>query len=166
MDRVGMHTPFARLITHPLWVLFVHRGSVRAVLHTAVRLADVQPCGPPRHADPLHRIWLLVRLGGHPDRPTSAVTATVGRLMLAVIAMLLHSFFAVPIMMSDTAFGVEWYSQVQPRGCRSGGRLPSRPEVSRGHRRDPDLPADHRGRRAMGPIGQQGGHSPRSPSGS
>ena len=56
----------------------VHRGSVRAVLHTAVRLADVQPCGPPRHADPLHRIWLLVRLGGHPDRPTAAVTATVG----------------------------------------------------------------------------------------
>ena len=37
-----------------------------------------------------------------------------GRLMLAVIAMLLHSFFAVPIMMSDTAFGADWYSQVQP----------------------------------------------------
>ena len=38
---------------------------------------------------------------------------------------------SVPIMMSDTAFGVEWYSQVQPRGCPICGRLQSA-GVSRG----------------------------------
>ena len=36
------------------------------------------------------------------------------RLGMVLVAMVLHSFFAVPIMMSDSAFGLEYYSQVQP----------------------------------------------------
>ena len=36
------------------------------------------------------------------------------RMLMLLIAMALHSFFAVPIMMSDVAFAGDWYSQVQP----------------------------------------------------
>ncbi|MDV7394725.1 cytochrome c oxidase assembly protein, partial [Arthrospira platensis SPKY1] len=36
------------------------------------------------------------------------------RLLMLLVAIALHSFFAVPMMMSDVAFANEWYSQVQP----------------------------------------------------
>ena len=111
----GMHTPFARFITHPLWVLFVFTVGLYGLYYTPL-FAWLMSSHVGHLAMQIHFIasgylfaWVVIQTD-----PLPRSLPPWGRLMLAVIAMLLHSFFAVPIMMSDTAFGVEWYSQVQP----------------------------------------------------
>ena len=46
--------------------------------------------------------------------PAPRVLAPWLRMLMLVASMALHSFFAVPLMMTDVVFAGEWYSQVQP----------------------------------------------------
>ncbi len=111
----GMHTPFARFITHPLWVLFVFTVGLYGLYYTSL-FSWLMSSHVGHLAMQIHFIasgylfaWVVIQTD-----PLPRSLPPWGRLILAVIAMLLHSFFAVPIMMSDTAFGSGWYSQVQP----------------------------------------------------
>ncbi|MEZ5184814.1 MAG: cytochrome c oxidase assembly protein [Candidatus Nanopelagicales bacterium] len=111
----GMHTRFARFITHPLWVLFVFTVGLYGLYYTPL-FAWLMSSHVGHLAMQVHFLasgylfaWVVIQTD-----PLPRSLPPWGRLMLAVIAMLLHSFFAVPIMMSDTAFGSQWYSQVQP----------------------------------------------------
>jgi putative copper resistance protein D len=111
----GMHTKFGRFITHPLWVLFVFTIGLYGLYYTPL-FAWLMSSHVGHLAMQVHFLasgylfaWVVIQTD-----PLPRSLPPWGRLMLAVIAMLLHSFFALPIMMSDTAFGSQWYSQVQP----------------------------------------------------
>jgi putative copper resistance protein D len=111
----GMHTPFARFITHPLWVLFVFTVGLYGLYYTPL-FSWLMSSHVGHLAMQVHFLasgylfaWVVIQTD-----PLPRSLPPWGRLILAIVAMLLHSFFAVPIMMSDTAFGSTWYSQVQP----------------------------------------------------
>ncbi len=111
----AMHTPVARFVTHPLWALFVFTIGLYGLYYTPL-FSWLMSSHVGHVAMELHFVaagylfaWVVIQSDPLPrDLPHWQ------RLFLAIVAMLLHSFFAVPIMMSDTAFGIDWYSQVQP----------------------------------------------------
>lgn len=111
----GMHTWLARFITHPLYVLFIFTIGLYGLYYTPL-FSWLMSSHVGHLAMQVHFIlsgylfaWVVIQTD-----PLPRSLPPWGRLMLAIVAMILHSFFAVPIMMSDTAFGVDWYSQVQP----------------------------------------------------
>lgn len=111
----GMHTPLARFVTHPLYVLFIFTVGLYGLYYTSL-FSWLMTSHVGHLAMQVHFLlsgylfaWVVIQTD-----PLPRSLPPWGRLMLAVVAMLLHSFFAVPIMMSDTAFGSGWYSQVQP----------------------------------------------------
>lgn len=110
-----MHTPVAKFVTHPLWALFVFTIGLYGLYYTSL-FGWLMTSHIGHVAMQLHFLaagylfsWVVIQTDPLPrDLPHWQ------RLLLALVAAILHSFFAVPIMMSDTAFGYEWYSQVQP----------------------------------------------------
>ncbi len=111
----GMHTWLARFITHPLYVLFIFTVGLYGLYYTPL-FSWLMSSHVGHLAMQVHFIlsgylfaWVVIQTD-----PLPRSLPPWGRLMLAVIAMILHSFFAVPIMMADMAFGSDWYSQVQP----------------------------------------------------
>ncbi len=111
----GMHTPLAKFLTHPLYVLFVFTVGLYGLYYTPL-FAWLMSSHVGHLAMQIHFLasgylfaWVVIQTD-----PLPRSLPPWGRLLLATIAMILHSFFAVPIMMSDTAFGSAWYSQVQP----------------------------------------------------
>ncbi|HNE87998.1 MAG: cytochrome c oxidase assembly protein [Candidatus Nanopelagicales bacterium] len=111
----AMHTPVAKFVTHPLWALFVFTIGLYGLYYTSL-FSWLMTSHIGHVAMQLHFLaagylfsWVVIQTDPLPrDLPHWQ------RLLLALVAAILHSFFAVPIMMSDTAFGYEWYSQVQP----------------------------------------------------
>ncbi|MCU0295085.1 MAG: bifunctional copper resistance protein CopD/cytochrome c oxidase assembly protein, partial [Candidatus Nanopelagicales bacterium] len=111
----GMHTPLAKFLTHPLYVLFVFTIGLYGLYYTPL-FAWLMSSHVGHLAMQIHFLasgylfaWVVIQTD-----PLPRSLPPWGRLLLATIAMILHSFFAVPIMMADTAFGSAWYSQVQP----------------------------------------------------
>lgn len=111
----GMHTWLARFITHPLYVLFIFTVGLYGLYYTPL-FSWLMSSHVGHLAMQVHFLlsgylfaWVVIQTD-----PLPRSLPPWGRLMLAIVAMLLHAFFAVPIMMADTAFGSEWYSQVQP----------------------------------------------------
>ena len=110
-----LHSPLSKLATHPLYVLFIgtiglfglyftplfgwamgsHLGHVLMGLHFL--LAGF--------------LFYWVVLGLDPGPRSVPAWA---RLMLVLVFLSLHAFFAVAIMMSAQPLGAEWFSQVQP----------------------------------------------------
>ncbi|HQR80016.1 MAG TPA: bifunctional copper resistance protein CopD/cytochrome c oxidase assembly protein, partial [Actinomycetota bacterium] len=111
----GMHTRLASFITHPLWALFVFTIGLYGLYYTPL-FSWLMSSHVGHLAMQVHFIaagylfaWVVIQTDPLPrDLPHWQ------RLMLATVAMLLHAFFAVPIMMASAAFGSAWYSQVQP----------------------------------------------------
>jgi putative copper resistance protein D len=111
----GMHTPLARFLTHPLYVLFIFTFGLYGLYYTPL-FSWLMGSHVGHLAMQVHFLasgylfaWVVIQTD-----PLPKSLPPGGRLLLALIAMILHSFFAVPIMMADTAFGSAWYSQVQP----------------------------------------------------
>ena len=111
----GMHTWLARFITHPLYVLFIFTVGLYGLYYTPL-FSWLMGSHVGHLAMQVHFLlsdylfaWVVIQTD-----PLPRSMPPWGRLMLAIVAMLLHAFFAVPIMMSATAFGAAWYSQVQP----------------------------------------------------
>ncbi len=111
----GMHTPVARFVTHPLYVLFIFTIGLYGLYYTPL-FSWLMSSHVGHLAMQVHFLlsgylfaWVVIQTD-----PLPRSLPPWGRLLLAIVAMILHSFFAVPIMMSDTAFGGAWYSQVQP----------------------------------------------------
>lgn len=111
----AMHTPLAKFVTHPLYVLFIFTVGLYGLYYTPL-FSWLMSSHIGHVAMQIHFLasgylfaWVVIQTD-----PLPRTLPPWGRLMLALIAMILHSFFAVPIMMSDTAFGSQWYSQVQP----------------------------------------------------
>jgi cytochrome c oxidase assembly factor CtaG len=111
----SMHTPLARLITHPVYVLAVFTVGLYGLYYTPL-FSWLMSSHVGHVAMQIHFLasgylfaWVVIQTD-----PLPRSLPPWGRLMMVLIAIILHSLFAVPMMMTDVAFGSEWYSQVQP----------------------------------------------------
>lgn len=108
-------SPVARFVTHPLWVLFIFTIGLYGLYYTSLfgwlMGSHLGHVAMQVHFILAGYLFAYVVLGLDPAPRTLPPWVRLG---MVLIAMVLHSFFAVPIMMSDTAFATEWYGQVQP----------------------------------------------------
>ncbi len=108
-------SPVARFVTHPLWVLFIFTVGLYGLYYTSL-FGTLMGSHLGHVVMQVHfllagYLFAYVVLGLDPAPRTLPPWVRLG---MVLVAMVLHSFFAVPIMMSDSAFGLEYYSQVQP----------------------------------------------------
>ncbi|MCB9411602.1 MAG: cytochrome c oxidase assembly protein [Actinobacteria bacterium] len=111
----AINSPVAKFVTHPLWVLFVFTFGLYGLYYTSL-FGWLMGSHMGHLAMQIHfllagYLFAYVILGLD---PAPRVLAPWVRLLMLLVAMALHSFFAVPIMMSDIVFAGEWYSLVQP----------------------------------------------------
>lgn len=111
----GINSPVAKFVTHPIWVLLVFTVGLYGMYYTPLfpwlMASHLGHVAMQIHFLVAGYLFAYVVLGLDPAPRT--LPAWV-RLLMLLVAIALHSFFAVPIMMSDVAFAGEWYSQVQP----------------------------------------------------
>jgi putative copper resistance protein D len=111
----GINSPLARFVTHPIWVLLVFTVGLYGLYYTPL-FGWLMGSHLGHLAMQIHfllagYLFSYVILGLDPAPRTLPPWL---RMLMLLVAMALHSFFAVPIMMSDIVFAGEWYSQVQP----------------------------------------------------
>lgn len=111
----GINTPLAKFITHPLWVLMIFTVGLYGLYYTPLfgwlMGSHLGHLAMQVHFLLAGYLFSYVVLGLD---PAPRVLAPWLRMLMLLVAMSLHSFFAVPIMMSDIVFAGDWYSQVQP----------------------------------------------------
>ena len=111
----GINTPVAKFITHPLWVLLIFTVGLYGLYYTPLfgwlMGSHLGHLAMQVHFLLAGYLFSYVVLGLD---PAPRVLAPWLRMLMLLVAMSLHSFFAVPIMMSDIVFAGDWYSQVQP----------------------------------------------------
>ena len=111
----GINSPVSRFVTHPLWVLFIFTFGLYGLYYTWVfgwlMGSHLGHLAMQVHFLAAGYLFAYVVLGLD---PAPRVLQPWLRMLMLLMAMSLHSFFAVPIMMSDMVFAGEWYTQVQP----------------------------------------------------
>ena len=111
----GINSPLAKFVTHPIWVLLVFTVGLYGLYYTPLfpwlMGSHLGHVAMQVHFLLAGYLFAYVVLGLDPAPRTLPPWI---RLLMLVVAIALHSFFAVPIMMSDVVFAGEWYSQVQP----------------------------------------------------
>lgn len=111
----GINSPLAKFVTHPIWVLLVFTVGLYGLYYTPLFSwlmgSHLGHLAMQVHFLAAGYLFAYVVLGLD---PAPRKLPPWVRLLMLLVAIALHSFFAVPIMMSDTVFAGEWYSQVQP----------------------------------------------------
>ena len=111
----GINSPVARFVTHPIWVLLVFTVGLYGLYYTPLfpwlMGSHLGHVAMQLHFLAAGYLFAYVVLGLD---PAPRQLPPWIRLLMLLVAIALHSFFAVPIMMSDVVFAGEWYSQVQP----------------------------------------------------
>ena len=111
----ALHTPVTRFVTHPAYVLFIYTVGLYGMYYTGL-YSDLMQSHLGHLAMQVHFLlagylfyWVVIGIDPGPRRlPYSA------RLILLMASLVIHSFFAVPMMMSDTPMVAEWYELVRP----------------------------------------------------
>ncbi len=111
----GLHAPISRFVTHPLYVLAVGTFGLFGLYFTPLfgwamgsHLGHVL-MGVHFLLAGFLFYWVVLGLDPGPrEVPAWA------RLLLLLLFISLHAFFAVAIMMSAVPLGAEWFAQVQP----------------------------------------------------
>lgn len=111
----GLNSPFSKFITHPLYVLFIGTFGLFGLYFTPLfgwamgsHLGHVLMGFHFLLAGFLF-YWVVLGLDPGPrEVPPWA------RLILLLVYVSLHAFFAVAIMMAEQPLGAEWFSLVQP----------------------------------------------------
>ncbi len=111
----GLHTPVSRFVAHPLWALMVFTVGVYGLYFTS--LFPTLMSGHIGHtAMQVHFLlagflfyWVVIGVDPGPRQ-----VPHWARLLLVLISMVLHGFFAIALMMATTPVGAQWYSRVQP----------------------------------------------------
>lgn len=111
----AINSPLAKFVTHPIWVLLVFTVGLYGLYYTPL-FSWLMGSHLGHLAMQVHFLaagylfsYVVLGLDPAPRKLPPWV-----RLLMLLVAIALHSFFAVPIMMSDIVFAGEWYSQVQP----------------------------------------------------
>lgn len=110
-----LHSKYSQVVTHPILVLFVFTVSLYGIYFTSL-FAGMMSSHIGHIAMELHFLitgilfsFLVIGVDPSPRRlPHWA------KLLLVLVALSVHAFFALAIMQSPTAIGAQWYSQVQP----------------------------------------------------
>jgi putative copper resistance protein D len=110
-----LHSRYSRVVTNPLLVLFIFIVSLYGIYFTSA-FANLMSSHVGHIAMELHFLitgilfsFLVIGIDPSPRRlPHWA------KLLLVLVALSVHAFFALAIMQSSTPIGDVWYSQVQP----------------------------------------------------
>lgn len=110
-----LHSRYSRIVTNPLLVLFIFTVSLYGIYFTSA-FANLMSSHVGHIAMELHFLitgilfsFLVIGIDPAPHRlPHWA------KLILVLVALSVHAFFALAIMQSTTPIGNAWYSQVQP----------------------------------------------------
>ena len=111
----SLHSRYSRVVTNPLLVLFIFIVSLYGIYFTSA-FANLMSSHVGHIAMELHFLitgilfsFLVIGIDPAPRRlPHWA------KLLLVLVALSVHAFFALAIMQSTTPIGDVWYSQVQP----------------------------------------------------
>lgn len=111
----ALHTPLTRFATHPAYVLFIYTVGLYGLYYTGL-YAWLMSTHLGHFAMQVHFLaagylfyWVVIGVDAGPRRlPYSA------RLILLMASLVIHSFFAVPMMMTETPMVPDWYAVVRP----------------------------------------------------
>ena len=111
----ALHTPVSRFVTHPLYVLFIFTIGLYGLYYTnAYTWLMSSHLG--HFYMQVHFLaagylfyWVVIGVDAGPRR-----LGYPARLVLLMASLVIHSFFAVPMMMSAEPFVAGWYELVQP----------------------------------------------------
>lgn len=111
----ALHTPVSRFVTHPLYVLFIFTIGLYGLYYTnAYTWLMSSHLG--HFYMQVHFLaagylfyWVVIGVDAGPRR-----LSYPERLILLMASLVIHSFFAVPMMMSEGPFVAGWYELVRP----------------------------------------------------
>lgn len=110
-----LHSPMSKLVTHPIYVLVIGTFGLFGLYFTPL-FANAMGAHLGHVLMNVHFLlsgylffWVVLGLDPGPRQ-----VPPWARLMLVMIFISFHAFFAVAIMMATTPFGYDWFSQVQP----------------------------------------------------
>lgn len=111
----ALHTPVTRFLTHPAYVLFIYTvglyGLYYSGLYTTLMATHLGHLAMQVHflAAGYLFYWVVIGVDAGPrSLPYSA------RLILLMASLVIHSFFAVPMMMAASPMVADWYAMVRP----------------------------------------------------
>lgn len=110
-----LHSSYSKLITHPLVVLAIFTFGLYGMYFTPL-FATLMGSHTGHIFMELHflisgLLFSYVVIGAD---PSPRVVPYWARLMIVLVGLSLHAFFAIAIMQSSEPIGVDWYIQVQP----------------------------------------------------
>ena len=111
----GLHSPVARFFTNPIYVMLVYTVGLYGLYYTSLfgtlmssHLGHVLMSGHFLAAGYLF-YWVIIGVDPLP-RPLPYW----GKLVMLLLSMVVHSFFALPIMSATTPIAAAWFTSVQP----------------------------------------------------
>ena len=111
----ALHSPVTRFVTHPAYALLVYTVGLYGLYYTGL-YTTLMSSHLGHFAMQVHFLaagylfyWVVIGVDPGPRRlPYSA------RLILLMASLVIHSLFAVPMMMSETEMVADWYALVRP----------------------------------------------------
>lgn len=110
-----LHSPYARFVSHPLVALAIFTVGLYGMYFTPL-FSELMGSHPGHLFMEIHFLatgmlfsWVVIGLD-----PTPRDIPAWARLLLVLVAISVHAFFAIAIMQSSTPIGEAWYSQVSP----------------------------------------------------
>ncbi len=111
----GLHSPVTHFVTHPLYVLFIYTVGLYGLYYTNL-YATLMSSHLGHFAMQVHFLaagylfyWVVIGVDAGPKR-----LGYPARLILLMASLVIHSFFAVPMMMTEVPMVPEWYAVVTP----------------------------------------------------
>ncbi len=111
----GLHSPVTRFVTHPLYVLFIYTVGLYGLYYTSL-YANLMASHLGHFAMQVHFLaagylfyWVVIGVDAGPRR-----LGYPARLILLMASLVIHSFFAVPMMMTEVPMVQDWYAVVTP----------------------------------------------------
>jgi len=111
----ALHTPLTRFVTHPAYALFVYTVGLYGLYYTAL-YEKLMSTHLGHFAMQVHFLaagylfyWVVIGVDAGPRR-----LGYPARLIMLMASLVIHSFFAVPMMMTSTPMVPGWYALVRP----------------------------------------------------
>jgi putative copper resistance protein D len=110
-----LHSGYSKLITHPIMVLAIFTFGLYGMYFTPL-FATLMGSHTGHIFMELHflisgLLFSYVVIGSD---PSPRIVPYWSRLMIVLVGLSLHAFFAIALMQSSEPIGVDWYIQVQP----------------------------------------------------
>jgi len=111
----ALHSPVTRFVTHPAYVLFIYTVGLYGLYYTGL-YTTLMSSHLGHFAMQVHFLaagylfyWVVIGVDQGPRR-----LGYPARLILLMASLVIHSFFAVPMMMTEVPMVQGWYDLVRP----------------------------------------------------